>query len=182
MSSSLRTGPRTRIRHPRREDEDEYCTLRRASSEFHRPWEPRPAAGVDPYSSTVFREYLATASAENQERLLLCRLTDARILGAINFSQIIRGPLQGAFLGYWIGAEFARQGFMTEGLRLAAEHAFETLGLHRIEANIRPENTASIALVQRVGFRKEGYSPRYLKIDGDWRDHERWALLKEDLV
>lgn len=174
------TGLRTQIRHPRSEDEAEYCTLRRASADFHRPWEPRPAPGVDPYSTAVFREYLGSARTDSQERLLLCRNSDSRILGAINFSQIVRGPLQGAILGYWIGSEFARQGFMTEGIELAVKHAFATMGLHRIEANIRPENLASIALIKRLGFRREGYSPRYLKIDGDWRDHERWALLAEE--
>src|SRR5439155_18144352 len=81
---------------------------------------------------------------------------------------------------YWIGAPFARQGYMTEGLPLAIEYGFRRLSLHRIEANIQPRNVASIALVKRVGFRREGCSRRYLKIAGRWRDHERWAILAED--
>jgi [ribosomal protein S5]-alanine N-acetyltransferase len=92
----------------------------------------------------------------------------------------VRGPSQSAFLGYWIGAPYARQGYMTEALQLALRHAFGVLKLHRVEANIMPANRASIALVKRAGFRREGYSPRYLKIAGHWADHERWALAAED--
>lgn len=77
-------------------------------------------------------------------------------------------------------ARFARMGFMTEALSSVANYAFGELGLHRLEANIQPENAASIALVRRLGFQKEGYSPRYLRMDGEWRDHERWALLSDN--
>jgi [ribosomal protein S5]-alanine N-acetyltransferase len=101
-------------------------------------------------------------------------------MGAVNVNEIVRGPAQSAFLGYWIGAPYARQGYMTEALRLALRHAYTTLGLHRVEANIMPINRASIALVKRAGFRREGYSARYLKIAGRWSDHERWALTIED--
>ena len=82
-------------------------------------------------------------------------------------------------MGYAVGAPYARQGYMTEGLRLVLKHAFSKLKLHRVEANIQPENKGSIALVKRVGFQLEGYSPHYLKIAGHWRDHERWAMVKE---
>jgi ribosomal-protein-alanine N-acetyltransferase len=95
-------------------------------------------------------------------------------------NEIVRGPAQSAYLGYWIGAPYAKQGYLTEALPLALSHAFHALGLHRVEANIMPTNRPSLALVKRAGFRREGYSPRYLKIAGRWRDHERWALLAED--
>ena len=95
-------------------------------------------------------------------------------------NEIVRGPAQSAFLGYWIGARYARQGYMTEALQLALRHAFRVLRLHRVEANIMPANRASIALVRRAGFQREGYSTRYLKIAGRWADHERWALTVED--
>ena len=95
-------------------------------------------------------------------------------------TEIVRGPSQSAFLGYWIGAPFARQGYMTEALQLGLRHAFRILSLHRVEANIMPANRASIALVKRAGFHREGYSARYLKIAGHWADHERWALTVED--
>jgi ribosomal-protein-alanine N-acetyltransferase len=83
-------------------------------------------------------------------------------------------------LGYYAIVPFAGQGLMREGLQLMLQYAFQELQLHRIEANIQPENTASIALVKQCGFSKEGFSKRYLKIGGDWRDHERWALGVED--
>ncbi len=90
------------------------------------------------------------------------------------------GAFRSAYLGYYIGAPYARQGYMSEGIRLILQYAFKQLKLHRLEANIQPENLASIALVKRSGFVKEGYSRRYLKIGGRWRDHERWAILYED--
>jgi ribosomal-protein-alanine N-acetyltransferase len=98
----------------------------------------------------------------------------------MSLSQIFRGGFQNAYLGYYIGAKHAGQGYMTEALRLALRYAFEHLKLHRLEANIQPANVASIALVKRAGFIREGYSRRYLKICGRWRDHERWAMLAED--
>ncbi|QND47850.1 GNAT family N-acetyltransferase [Rhizobium lusitanum] len=102
------------------------------------------------------------------------------IVGVVNISQMVWGGFRSAFLGYHGMVGFAGRGFMTEALRLAIVHAFDTVGLHRLEANIQPANQASIALVQRLGFRMEGFSPQYLKIGGVWCDHERWALLADD--
>ena len=92
----------------------------------------------------------------------------------------MHGLFGSAYLGYHIGASHARRGYMAEALGLALTRAFGPLRLHRLEANIRPENAASIALVRQLGFTREGYSRRYLKIGGRWRDHERWAILRED--
>ncbi len=103
-------------------------------------------------------------------------------MGQASLSEIIRGPLQQAFLGYWIGRPFVRQGYMGEALPLVLRVAFGELKLHRVEANIQPGNAASIALARRVGFRMEGYSPRYLQIRGAWADHERWAMLSEEFL
>ena len=103
-------------------------------------------------------------------------------MGVCNLSQIFLGNLKNAFLGYWIGAAFAGQGYMTEAIDLVLSYAFETLRLHRIEANIQPENADSRALAARTGFRMEGFSPRYLKVAGRWKDHERWAIRREDWV
>ena len=89
--------------------------------------------------------------------------------------------MRSAYLGYFALEPYAGQGYMGEGLRLVLRHAFGPLGLHRLEANIQPGNAASIGLVKAAGFRREGLSPRYLKIAGRWRDHERWAILAEDL-
>jgi ribosomal-protein-alanine N-acetyltransferase len=102
------------------------------------------------------------------------------IVGVIDQSQIFRKSFQNAYLSYYGMIAFARRGLMTEAIRLTARFAFDEIGLHRLEANIQPANVRSIALVQRVGFRKEGFSPRYLQISGVWCDHERWALLADD--
>jgi [ribosomal protein S5]-alanine N-acetyltransferase len=103
------------------------------------------------------------------------------IVGVFNISQIVYGRLRTAYLGYYVLEPFAGQGYMHDGLALVLRFAFGPLGLHRLEANIQPENESSIALVKRAGFRLEGYSPRYVKVAGRWWDHERWAILAEDL-
>ena len=98
----------------------------------------------------------------------------------VTLSEVIRGPLKQAFLGFYAMAGFDRRGYMTEAVHLATRYAFGRFGLHRIEANVQPDNRWSIHLLKRCGFRKEGVSPRYLKMGGRWRDHERWALLADD--
>ena len=102
------------------------------------------------------------------------------IVGVFMLNQIVRRLFQSAYMGYYAERPFTRQGYMTEGLQLVLRHTFMTMRLHRVEANIQPENVASIALVKRAGFRLEGFSPRYLKISGRWRDHQRWAMTIDD--
>jgi [ribosomal protein S5]-alanine N-acetyltransferase len=177
LGSAIAVGKRVFLRKPTARDRRAYIAVRRRSAPFLRPWEPRPSA-----KSTATRQFVAWVAAARggrHEKLLLCRIEDGPILGAINLNEIVRSPAQSAYLGYWVGAPYARHGYMTEGLALALSHAFQVLGLHRVEANIMPRNRPSLALVRRAGFRREGYSPRYLKIAGRWRDHERWALLAE---
>ena len=94
----------------------------------------------------------------------------------VNVSEIVHGSLRSAYLGYYAFVPHAGRGLMREGLALVIRDSFRRLRLHRLEANIQPGNTASRALVRRLGFRREGYSPGYLKIGGRWRDHERWAV------
>ena len=146
----------------------------RASRAFHRPWATAPT------DDDRFAAYLADARRPDFEALLVCRHADGAIIGFFNLSQITRGLLQSAYLGYAAGKPFAGQGYMRDGLELVLRHAFLTLRLHRVEANIQPGNRASIALAAGAGFRREGFSPRYLKIGGRWRDHERWAILAEE--
>ena len=112
--------------------------------------------------------------------VVVCRREDNAPVGVFNFSEIVRGAFQSAYLGYYGFAEHAGQGYMSEGLALVLRIGFGTLRLHRIEVNVQPANTRSISLVRRGGFTREGYSRHYVKIAGRWRDHERWALLAED--
>ena len=146
----------------------------RASRSFHRPWATAPT-DHDRYDA-----YLADARRPDFDALLVCRQEDLAIVGFFNLSQIERGAMQSAYLGYAAGKRYAGKGYMREAIRLVLMHAFLTMRLHRIEANIQPGNHASIALARGAGFQREGFSPRYLKISGRWRDHERWALLAED--
>jgi ribosomal-protein-alanine N-acetyltransferase len=162
------------LRQPARTDRDEFVALMRASRSFHRPWASAPTDGER------FATYIADSARPDFEAMLVCRLEDEAIVGFFNLSQIARGPLQSAYLGYAVGKPFASQGYMREGIELVLRRAFLTLRLHRVEANIQPGNHASIALARGAGFRREGFSPRYLKIGGRWRDHERWAILADD--
>jgi ribosomal-protein-alanine N-acetyltransferase len=158
------------LRTPSRADRDEFVSLMRASRSFHRPWATAPT------DDERFAAYLADARRPDFEAILVCRHDDLAIVGFFNLSQIARGSFQSAYMGYAVGKPFAGQGYMREGIQLVLRHAFLTLKLHRVEANIQPGNRPSIALARGAGFRREGFSPRYLKIGGRWRDHERWAL------
>jgi ribosomal-protein-alanine N-acetyltransferase len=162
------------IRPPTREDRTQFTALMRASRTFHSPWATAPT------DDDRFAAYLADARRTDFEAMLLCRSDDGAIVGFFNLSQIVRRRLQSAYLGYAVGEPFAGQGYMRAGIELVLRHSFTTLQLHRIEANIQPGNTNSLALARGAGFRREGFSPRYLKIGGRWRDHERWAILVEE--
>lgn len=165
---------RVYLRPPAQADQREFVNLMRKSRSFHRPWASAPT------DEERFAAYLVDARRPDFEAMLVCRYEDRAIVGFFNLSQITRGYLQSAYLGYAVGKPYAREGYMREGLEIVLRHAFQTLRLHRIEANIQPGNHASVALARGGGFRREGFSPRYLKIGGRWRDHERWAMLLED--
>jgi [ribosomal protein S5]-alanine N-acetyltransferase len=165
---------RVYLRTPVHSDRAEFTSLMRASRAVHRPWATAPT------DDEAFDAYVLDSRRTDFEAMLVCRRADRAILGFFNLSHITRGSLQSAYLGYAVASEFAHQGYMREGLALVVREAFVTLGLHRIEANIQPGNKASIALARGAGFRREGFSPRYLKIGGRWRDHERWAILVEE--
>jgi [ribosomal protein S5]-alanine N-acetyltransferase len=168
------TGERVGIRRPTLADCDEFVALMEKSREFHLPW------GDFPNNRERFCKYLETRKSGNHDGFLICQRDTQAIMGVINVNEIVRGAFQSAYLGYYIGACFARQGFTSEGIKLVTRYAFDVMKLHRLEANIQPLNVASIALVRKCGFRKEGFSPRYLHIQGQWRDHERWAILADE--
>jgi ribosomal-protein-alanine N-acetyltransferase len=165
---------RVYLRTPARADRAEFVSLMRASRAFHRPWATAPT------DDEAFDAYLLDSRRPDFEAMLVCRREDRAILGFFNLSHITRGSLQSAYLGYAVASKFTNQGYMREGIGLVVREAFNSLHLHRIEANIQPGNQASIALARGAGFVREGFSPRYLKIGGRWRDHERWAILAED--
>ena len=165
--------PRVTIRPPSGDDEHAFLAAMRASRTLHRPWITVPQTAAD------YAAYLERSRRENAAFFLAHRRDDDAIVGFLNISEIIRGSFRSAFLGYGGVAGFAGSGYMREALGLVLREAFTTLGLHRLEANIQPGNTASIALARGCGFTREGYSPRYLKVGGRWRDHERWAILAE---
>ncbi|HEV8097073.1 MAG TPA: GNAT family protein [Burkholderiales bacterium] len=143
----------------------------RASRALHRPWAHAPSA------SKQFRAYVKRMQdPANRGFLVRERRTDA-LVGVINLSNIVLGLFRSGYLGYYAFAGFEQRGLMREGLSAVVRHAFKSMKLHRLEANIQPGNAASIGLARSCGFSKEGYSPRYLKIGGRWRDHERWAIL-----
>ncbi|HKB67790.1 MAG TPA: GNAT family protein [Pyrinomonadaceae bacterium] len=167
-------GDKVLLRAPTSKDRAEFIALNRASRRFHR------GLVSPPTTAEQFAAFLKRSNTETSVCVFICLVTDGSIIGAMSLSQIFRGGFQNAYLGYYVGAGYANQGYMTEALELLLRHAFSQLKLHRLEANIQPGNMASIALVKRAGFRKEGYSPSYLKISGRWQDHERWAILAED--
>lgn len=169
-----RAAGRVYLRAPESGDRAEFIAVMRASRSFHRPWATAPT------DDEAFDAYLADSRRPDFEAMLACRREDRAVLGFFNLSHITRGSLQSAYLGYAVGSAYAHQGYMREGIELVLREAFLTLRLHRIEANIQPGNHASIALAAGAGFSREGFSPRYLKIGGRWRDHERWAILAED--
>ena len=173
-NSSMIVGDRVFLRPPTRSDRAEFIVLNRASKSFHR------GLVSPPTTPEQFATLLQRSNKEDSVCLLICLVADEAIIGSINLSQIFRGGFQNAYLGYFVGAQFAGQGYLTEALELVLRYAFEHLKLHRLEANVQPGNSASIKLVKRAGFVREGYSRRYLKVGGRWRDHERWAIIAED--
>ena len=167
-------GEKVLLRAPTARDSEELVALNRASRRLHRGLVSPP---VEP---AQFEAFLKRCRREDGACFLVCRVPDGRVVGSINLTQVVRGNFRSAYLGYYTGEGYAGRGYMTEALRLLPRHAFGRMRLHRVEANIQPGNLASLALVKRAGFVKEGYSRRYLKICGRWRDHERWAVIAED--
>ena len=167
-------GFRTRIQAPEAQDEEVFLAAMRDSVGLHHPWvsAPKDHAGWERYMTRLKRD--------NEAGFLVKRIQDGAICGVVNLNIITYEALCGAYVSYFGVAAEVEKGYMKEGLSQVISFAFEELGLHRLEANIQPGNLASIALAQSVGFQYEGYSPRFLRINGEWCDHERWAVLADD--
>lgn len=156
-------------------DENDFIFAMKNSQDLHYPWVRSPT------NREEFLEYFNKFQHPNQKSFLLLDL-DKIIIGVFNVSEIVRGLFQNAYLGFYGVKEHSNKGKMSAGLKIVLNKIFTEIKLHRVEANIQPDNIRSINLVSNNGFKKEGYSPRYLKINGEWRDHERWALTYEDWV
>lgn len=167
-------GTRLYLRYPIIEDCAEFLAKAKSSQNFHRNL-VNPAKDEESYLRFVER-----SETQANEFFLICRNQDEKIVGTINLSQIFRLGFQNCYLGYYLFEDFIGKGLMTEAVGLVLLYAFKNLKLHRVEANVQPENKASIAVLKRSGFAKEGFSRKYLKVGGRWRDHERWAIIKED--
>src|SRR5215213_6611519 len=175
------TGPseppeahRVELRLLTRNDRDEFLRLATESRELHRPWT------YPPERPEQFDELYARSRREDTVCLLGCLRDGGEIAGVLIISQLVRGAFQSAYLGYYAHQRHAGRGYMREAMVQTVAHAFGPLALHRLEANIQPGNAASIALARSAGFRLEGFSPRYLLIGGQWRDHERYAITADE--
>lgn len=172
MTDEAQANPgRVYIRAVTRKDRSEFLQLMQISQALHEPWITPPCTELS------FHNYLNRAAREDHEGLLICHKRDNAIAGVVNINNIVRGSFLSASLGYYVGAPYAGQGLMREGLELVKNYAFYTIGLHRLEANIQPENERSVALVKQCGFEKEGMSRNFLFIANEWRDHERWTAV-----
>lgn len=175
-------GTRIYLHPPRYRDWRGWADLRARSREFLVPWEPTWLP--DALSRAAYRRRLRHTALEWRDdssySFLILRRQDESIIGGVTLSQVRRGVAQTASLGYWIGAPYARQGYMTEAIQCLMPFAFDRLGLHRLEAACLPHNQASRSLLAKIGFREEGYARGYLRINGSWRDHVLYALVRED--
>jgi len=152
---------------------DEFLAAVARSRKLHRHW-ARP-----PETPAEFKASLARLQSGSHLGYWVCT-ENGELAGVININEIVRGVFRSGYLGYYAFVPHNGRGYMKRALRAVVAEAFRGQGLHRLEANIQPDNEASRRLVQQCGFRLEGFSPRYLKLAGRWRDHERWAITVEE--
>ena len=173
-------GERVTLRVPQMNDYEEWAALREASRGFLVPWEPTWPA--DDLTRSAFRRRLRRYAEDQRNDLaypyFVLRNDDQKLIGGLTITNIRRGVAQAGSLGYWMGAAYARQGYMTAAVRVLVPFAFSTLKLHRIEAACIPENTASVRLLEKTGFKREGYAREYLCINGMWQDHLLYAQVR----
>jgi ribosomal-protein-alanine N-acetyltransferase len=165
---------RVHLEQPSSRREREFLDAVLRSRALHRGFVAAPATPVE------YRHYLRRSRRDSQESFLIVEAASDALAGVVNINDIVRHYEQSGRLGYYAFLPWAGTGLMYSGLRLVVGRAFRELGLHRLEANVQRSNRRSIALVEGLGFKREGTARGYLKIGNRWRDHERWALLKED--
>ncbi|MBZ9934811.1 GNAT family N-acetyltransferase [Mesorhizobium sp. BR1-1-16] len=170
------------LRSPGMADYAAWSELRGASRSFLMPWEP--VWPIDDLTKPAFRRRLRRYQREMQEAtgypFLVFRTGDLTLVGGLTLSHIVRGVTQSCSLGYWMGERYAGKGFMTAAVKAVIPFVFDTLRLHRLEAACLPHNAASIRLLEKAGFTREGYARRYLNIDGRWQDHLLFAIVSDD--
>jgi [ribosomal protein S5]-alanine N-acetyltransferase len=175
-------GEGVTLRAPQNADYSEWAALREASRDFLTPWEPTWPA--DDLTRAAFRRRIRRYSEDQRSDLaypfFIFRKSDQVLVGGLTLANIRRGCAQAGSLGYWMGAPYARHGHMTAAVTALIPFGFGTLRLHRIEAACIPANAASIRLLEKTGFRREGFARQYLCIDGVWQDHLLYARLKDD--
>ena len=168
----------------RRRDAAEWSRLRMANEDWLRPWEPSSPIPWhlrhSPASYRVMRRAVARRARLGTSVPFAVRV-EGRLAGQVTVDNVVRGALRSGYLGYWIDRSVAGRGMASLAVALVCDHAFGPVGLHRVQADIRPENGPSQRLVERLGFQREGLLRRYLDIDGDWRDHIAYGLLAEDV-
>ena len=178
------TGDGVVLRVPQASDFAEWAALRAASRDFLTPWEPTWPA--DDLTRASFRRRIRRYAEDQRSDLayafFVLRQSDNGLVGGLTLANVRRGCAQAGSLGYWMGAPHARQGYMTAAVKALVPFAFGTLRLHRIEAACIPANTASVKLLEKTGFKREGFARQYLCIDGIWQDHLLYARLKDDPV
>jgi [ribosomal protein S5]-alanine N-acetyltransferase len=170
------------LRAPQMAHYEDWAALREASRDFLTPWEP--TWPVDDLSRGAFRRRLRRYSEDQRNDqaypFFIFRNENGTLVGGLTITNIRRGVAQAGSIGYWMGARYSRRGYMTAAVRAFAAYAFSAMRLHRIEAACIPANTASVRLLEKTGFTREGYAREYLCINGSWQDHLLYARLRDD--
>ena len=175
-------GDEVLLRAPQMSDHAEWSALRAASRDFLTPWEPTWPA--DDLTRAAFRRRIRRYAEDQRSDLaypfFIFRKSDSVLVSGLTLANIRRGCAQAASLGYWMGAAYAGQGYMTAAVNTILPFAFGTLRLHRVEAACIPANDVSIRLLEKTGFQREGFARQYLCINGIWQDHLLFARLRDD--
>jgi [ribosomal protein S5]-alanine N-acetyltransferase len=170
------------LRFPQSSDYLRWADLRRQSRAHLMPWEPQWAE--DELTKASFKVRLRHYERELREQtgyaFFIWRTADDALIGGLTLTNVRRGVTQSCAIGYWIGAPFAGHGYMTSSVRAVTDHAFDGLRLHRMEAACLPSNAASIRVLEKARFQREGLARRYLRINGAWQDHLLFACLSDD--